>query len=147
MKDDDGRWFCDQCGRRSAKGGIRPTVIPAGFAVRHLKAGDDALYCSERCVLDAILGLDEQDDPVDALTRRVRSLERALDRHRRDFQDDLDAARDQAARSAEHLQRMRDVVAVIHEEGLLDSVAPGGRGARLMLLLTNLNVLAGYRRR
>jgi hypothetical protein len=147
MKDEDGRWFCDQCGRRSAKGGIRATVVPADFFLRRLKAGEDVLYCSERCVLDVILGLDDSDDPVDVLTRRVRSLERALDRQRRDFQDDLDAARDEAARSIEPMERMRDVVAVISEEGLLDAVEPSDRGARLMQLLTNLKVLAGHHRR
>lgn len=138
MRDEEGRFFCDQCGRRSARGGIQAHTVGNDFTTRRLRTGPAVLYCSEACLKDALFGLEPGDDPVEVLARRVRGLERALKEARSEARLDVDRAEAEAARCAEILGHLRGLVSSIDSEGLVEAVAPGTAGDRLALLLRNL---------
>lgn len=144
MIDEEGRWWCDQCGRRSAKGGIQVSTLGRGFPLRKLRAGPGVIYCSEGCLRDALFGLDPDEDPVEALTRQVRSLQRKLQRQAAVSREAIDEAAAAASAAAGRFERPLELLDTIEAEGLLTAVSDDERGRRLQHLLTN--VLAVSRR-
>ena len=143
MIDERGAWYCDHCGGRAARGGITTQVRGKPPLRGHVKLGPEVLYCSERCLRNCLFGLDPEDDPVEQLTRRVRSLERTLQRVREDVDSEREEALRQADESLGPLNRIREQLLLIRQEALIEALPDSDEGQRLALLLRNMLVVSG----
>lgn len=158
MRDPDGKFFCDYCGRRSALGGFNFTVRGKPH-IKRLALGPDALYCSERCIRNHTLGIngtwgttdDEEGtepDPVDVLGRRVVKLEKLLHEEQQLRREEYENAPAEPLAENERddfnlLRSMtKNVVAAVQDENLRDAIdTTTEKGARLSQLLDSLESL------
>lgn len=70
MKDEEGRWSCDQCGRRCRDGGLQ--VVERGtIEARRANRQEDAFYCGERCLRNRLMNVRPDEDPEEALQRQL----------------------------------------------------------------------------
>jgi hypothetical protein len=132
--DDDGRWWCDRCGQRCARGGIQVSTPGSSFTLRRLRAGDGVIYCSERCVRDALFGLDPDEDPAEALRRQIAARDRAARRDQEQLDEELRRAQGPAAQ----LDRVRDLVALIDTDLLASRLGPDEADQQQLRVLRNL---------
>lgn len=141
VKDEDGRWWCDRCGTRCARGGIQISTLGRDFPLRRLSTGKTVIYCSEWCLRDALFGLDPDEDPAEALRRQISAMRRAARADQQRLDDELQRATGPAAL----LDRVRDLVAQIDPDRLSAVVGPDEADQQQLRILRNLRRIVGVK--
>lgn len=137
MIDEAGRWWCDRCEERCARGGIQISTKGRDFRLRRLRQGDEVIYCSEACVRDALFGLDPEEDPAEALRNQIATMRRAARRNEERLDEELQRAQAPAAL----LDRVHDLVGQIDLERLASALGPDEPDLHQLRVLRNLSRL------
>lgn len=133
MRDDEGRFFCDHCKRRCARGGLRVKGIRDITSRRVATNDDSSIFCSDTCLRDALWGLAPDDDPAEVLRRRLAAIESGERERRRTAREDSYAAELEARldeMQAMHNQ-VRETVQLIRDEELTRAIDQSDKGKQL----------------